>query len=128
MAGYEDARGHPADFLVEYRFYTEDEGGRPSLPNQRYRGDFLFAEDDPADGLWMIHHEFLSGSGEVLASWDELAPRSGRATMWILFPRTRALLQTRLSVGARYFIMEGRNKVGEGEVVEVLGLHDNPVG
>ncbi len=39
MSMYEAQRGHPADFLVTYRFYAEEEGGRPHLPTQYYRGE-----------------------------------------------------------------------------------------
>jgi hypothetical protein len=37
---YEEKLKHKADFRVKYCFYTEQEGGRKSLPYQGYRSDF----------------------------------------------------------------------------------------
>jgi hypothetical protein len=125
MSMYEAQRGHPADFLVTYRFYAEGEGGRSCLPTQHYRGDFLFAEDDPSDGIWIIHHEFLDEDSAAIER-GVVVPQQGQATMWIVFSATRARLRDRIVVGTRYGIMEGSKQVGEGVVTALLGLHANP--
>ena len=61
---YEQIRHRPCDFIVKYRFYDENEGGRKTgTPIQGYRSDFMYAEDEVDNKqkckMWMIHPEFL---------------------------------------------------------------------
>lgn len=37
---YSETRGFKPDFRVKYRFLTEKEGGRKTIPYQAYRSDF----------------------------------------------------------------------------------------
>ena len=127
MSTYEERRGHPADFLVDYRFYPAAEGGRPSAPGQYYRGDFMFFEDAPDGAIHMIHHEFLDEGGVIFPEATSPVPERGGALMWIVSPRTRSLVRGRVEVGVRYFIMEGSRRVGEGVVTAVLGMRSNPL-
>jgi hypothetical protein len=124
---YEKWRGHPPDFTSRYRFYTPEEGGRQHLPGQYYRGDFMYAEDSPQDGIYMIHHEFTGEDGMVLPEATLPIPRSGTARMWIVVPEIRGKVHCRrIAEGTRYYIMEGSRRVGEGVVTGILGLHTNP--
>lgn len=125
---YKDLRGHPADFEVEYRFLTSEEGGRLSgPPRQHYRSDWSYAGDDiQKEGIFMIHPEFLNDTGE-LAPKDEPVAWKGRATMWILIPEMRKEVhQKRIKEGVRGFFMEGNKVVAEALVTRIIGLHTNP--
>ncbi|MDH6348628.1 MULTISPECIES: hypothetical protein [Brevibacillus] len=51
---YEDWRGHPADFRVKYRFYSEAESGRKLPPVQGYRSDFSYAGDNEKIELFAL--------------------------------------------------------------------------
>lgn len=43
---YETIRKHPLDFLVQYRFYTPEEGGRRNLPSTDLRVKYPEFEDE----------------------------------------------------------------------------------
>jgi hypothetical protein len=61
---YEKRLGHPADFRVEYTFYSKEEGGREKLPSQGIRSDFWYDHDcHKVNGLFMIWPEFEDQSG-----------------------------------------------------------------
>lgn len=46
--------------------------------------------------------------------------------MWILFPEMRELVhKDRIKVGIKGFMMEGQRKIGEVEVIKIVGLHSN---
>jgi hypothetical protein len=125
---YEEYQGHKADFEVAYRFYTMEKGGRKTLPGQYYRADFMYSEDKPEDGIYMIWHEFTDANGNVLPEDNNPVPISGKAKMWIAVPEMREKIHCkRIKIGTKYFIMEGSRKVGEGEVVNILDLHKNPM-
>ena len=42
------------------KFYTEEEGGRKTLPHQHIRSDFFYDHEVENSGLFMIYPEFLS--------------------------------------------------------------------
>lgn len=87
----------------------------------------MYAGDKPEDGIYMIHHEFTDADGEVLSENTVPIPISGWARMWILVPEMRAEVHCkRISLGTRYYIMEGNRRVGEGIVTGILSLHTNP--
>ena len=123
----EDHLGHPADFRVRYRFRAADEGGRQTLPVQGYRSDFLYEEDDaPGAGIYMIHPEFEDSMGLPIAE-EERAAAEGTARMWIISDEMREVHRGRIKPGVRGYMVEGARKVAEIEVIEVLGLHTNPM-
>ncbi len=125
---YEKTRGHKADFKVRYRFWDHSHGGRSQPPGQYYRGDFLYDGDNASEGVWAIHHEFLDDSGEVVDENVVSVPVEGEANMWILSSVGRSEYHVnRISVGVKYYIVEGGAAVGEGIVIEILDLYENCV-
>jgi hypothetical protein len=125
---YAAIRGHSADFEVEYRFFTAEEGGRLSGPAwQHYRCDWAYSGDDiQKDGMFMIHPEFLTDSGELESDGHPVA-WTGRATMWILIPEMRQQVhQRRIKLGTQGYFMEGNKRVAEAIVTKIIGLNTNP--
>lgn len=120
-------RQHPQDFDIKYRFYTEEEGGRKTLPFQGYRCDFAYAGDDISKtGIYMIHPEFEDEEGNVILEQDKSVKRTGTARMWILMPEMREQIhRNRIKVGTKGYFMEGSKRVGEIEVIRVVGLLTN---
>ena len=125
---YAEARRHPADFEVRYRFLTAAEGGRQTGPPwQHYRCDWAYDGDDISQtGIYMIHPEFLSEDCSVYPEGAPV-PWTGSATMWILFPEMRAEIhRARICEAVRGYFMEGSRRVAEAAVTRVIGLHSNP--
>ncbi len=124
---YVAIRGHQPDFLVRYRFFTPEEGGRKSLPFQHIRCDWGYESSElQEEGIYMIWPEFLTSDGSVLPETSEV-PMTGLATMWILVPEMRAQVHlSRIREGVRGFFMEGSKRTAEAVVVKVLGLPTNP--
>jgi hypothetical protein len=124
---YETKLGHPADFRVRYRFYSQEEGGRLQLPYQGYRSDFWYDYIGGTDNqVFMIWPEFENVDGELIMQNDCPVPKSGTARMWIIVPETRPLHQLNLKLGLTGYFMEGGRKVAESEVIELVGLLNNP--
>ncbi len=124
---YEDWRGHPADFRVKYRFYSEAESGRKLPPVQGYRSDFSYAGDSEKIELFAIHPEFETPDGDVIRDLTAPVPAEGTARMWILFPQMRQTVHIhRIKPGIVGYFMEGARKVAVAEVIEIVGLHENP--
>lgn len=111
------------DFEVTYKFFTKEEGGRQSgLPFQGYRCDWLYDGDDPSDGVYMIHPEFLGKNGEVLEK-EKPVPSQGTARMKIIFEEMRKYHQERIGEGVKGYFVEGSKKIAEATVTKILGLH-----
>lgn len=125
---YEEIRKHPPDFVVRYRFFTAEEGGRKSLPVQGYRSDFAVEEDFLYDSinLRVIHPEFEDENGTVIRDVTKPVPMSGTARMWVLFPKSRRRYRETLHVGMTGYFMEGPKKVAETEIIKIIGLLANP--
>ena len=125
MKPYREIRGQPEDFVVSYRLYSPEEGGR-AVTFQHLRCDFMYEGDDPErDGIFMIYPEFLDEHHQPLDK-DAPVPLVGTATMWILAPEMRIEVhQSRITDGVRGYLMEGARKIGEVQVVKVVGLHTN---
>jgi hypothetical protein len=124
---YDIKLGHPADFRVRYRFYTKEEGGRLSPPNQGYRSDFWYDQESQSnDEIFMIWPEFENADGEVILQSDSPVPISGIARMWVLVPEKRPYHYEKIKPGLIGYFMEGPKRVGECEVVELVGLFHNP--
>ncbi len=126
MKTYEEIRGHKPDFVVSYRLYSPSEGGR-KVTFQHLRCDFMYEDDDPiADGIFMIHPEFLGEDGQPLGQ-EAPVPLEGKATMWILIPEMReSVHRSRIKVGVRGYFMEGARKIGKVTVDAIAGLNENP--
>jgi hypothetical protein len=126
---YEQRLHHPPDFLVKYRFYTKEEGGRETIvPYQGYRSDFWYEhEDNKVNSLFMIHPEFLDEEGNIILYNDRSVPATGNALMWVKMPPMRPYHIPRLKVGVKGYFMEGPKRVAECTVIEILSLATNPV-
>jgi hypothetical protein len=124
---YEKLRGHPQDFNVTYRFYSVEEGGRSILPAQGYRCDFSYQGDDiEVTGIYMIHPEFEDNEGNLILDNSISVNKIGTARMWILIPEMREEAHKhRIKVGTKGYFMEGPRRVGEVEVIKIVGLHSN---
>ena len=122
---YKDIRSHEPDFIVSYRLYTPEDGGRKTT-FQHLRCDFMYEGDDPTEnGIYMIHPEFLSDVGHPLAEGVEV-PLSGRASMWILSAEMRVSVhRIRAKVGIRGHFMEGPRRIGDVVIEEIVGLNTN---
>jgi hypothetical protein len=124
---YEVIRNHPQDFDVQYRFYSQNEGGRKTLPTQGYRCDFSYDGDDINNvGIFCIHPEFEDEKGNIITDINMEVSPHGTARMWILFPEMRQQVhRDRIKVGIKGYFMEGSRKVGEAEVIRIVGLYSN---
>jgi hypothetical protein len=126
MKTYAELRNRMSDFIVSYRLYSQNEGGR-KVTYQHLRCDFIFEGDDPQkDEIHMIHPEFLDKDGLPITE-EVPVPLSGRASMWIIVPEMpNKVYQSRIKIGTRGFFMEGARKIGEVVVDEIVGLYENP--
>lgn len=120
---YEQIRKRPCDFIVKYRFFTIDEGGRKTGPAfQGYRCDFLYDGDNPkTDRIYMIHPEFIDDNDQVILD-KSYNSRTGKANMWILNPDFMDYHRSRIKIGVKGFFMEGGIKTAECEVIRLVGL------
>ncbi len=118
---YEQIKNRECDFIVTYRFFTPDEGGRKTgNPIQGYRSDFMYSEDEEAKKLWMIWPEFLDNDDNIILDKSLRVPTSGKAKMWILNESLIELHKERIKIGLKGFFMEGPHKAAECEVIEVV--------
>ena len=122
---YRNRKGRGPDFRVHYRFLSEAEGGRLSLPYQHIRCDFLYEGDDlQTDGIWCIWPEFLAANLEALPEDEQPVPVEGLADMYILNDDLRAEHARRIRVGTKGYFVEGPKKTAFCEVVDLLSLSD----
>ncbi|WP_127559695.1 hypothetical protein [Saccharospirillum alexandrii] len=121
---YQERNGKLPDFLVEYRFFTPEEGGRQSTPFQGYRSDLHYeGEDINVEGIYGIWPEFLNEDGSVISEENECVPESGRAYMWILFSDEMSKYHTQHAIpGRKCWFMEGSRKVAEATIIEQIAL------
>jgi hypothetical protein len=124
---YAERTDHPCDFKVRYRFFSEADGGRKSLPHQGIRSDFRYEHPDHAekkDWLFIIWPEFEDSDGELIRSGTVLP--EGVARMWILNDELRGYHAERITVGTKGWFKEGSRSTAECEVIELVGLVTNP--
>lgn len=119
---YEHNKNRDCDFIVQYRFFSADEGGRKGNPGQGYRSDFLYSGDENIKQLWMIWPEFLDEEENVILDKSVPVPTSGKAKMWILNETLQNLHRERIKIGLKGFFMEGPHKVAECEVIQIVNL------
>ena len=82
---YEHIVKRACDFIIKYRFYSEQEGGRKTgTPSQGYRSDFMYSEDEENNSLWIIWPEFLDVNGNVIIDKTINVDANGKAQMWII--------------------------------------------
>ncbi|BFM49018.1 hypothetical protein [Marinomonas sp. THO17] len=121
---YQKRNGRLPDFLVEYRFFTQEEGGRKSRPFQGYRSDLHYdGEDINEQGIYCIWPEFLNEDGDVITDENVHIPRSGKAYMWILFfDEMWEYHSKNAKPGRKCWFMEGSRKVAEAIIIEQIAL------
>jgi hypothetical protein len=122
---YETKLGHKADFKVHYKFRSFEEGGRKNLPFQGIHSDFTY-EDDDDERQYIIHPEFLDAKGNLILDNTQPVPAEGTALMWIILPEKRKIHKNKLKVGTRGFFREGSLYTADCEVIEIIGLPNNP--
>jgi hypothetical protein len=123
---YEQSFKHKADFRVKYRFRSYEEGGRRVLPYQGLRCDFSYA-DEPHTTMYMIFPEFEDEIGQVILDDKFNVPVEGTALMWIVVPERRYIHKQKIVIGTKCYFREGPKMTADCEVVEILGLFDNPI-
>lgn len=125
---YQEILKHPHDFVVKYRFFSQEEGGRYHPPIQGLRFDFKYADPNlnVRGGSWIIWPEFEDEAGNVYLYKNMLLPLEGTARMWIVNPEMRPFHQERIAIGTKAYIMEGK-PVAECEVIAIVGLMTNPI-
>lgn len=125
---YEQKLNHKADFRVRYRFYSENEGGRKKIPFQGYRSDFWYEHPDNSvvNQIFMIWPEFENTNQEVILDSSSVS-ESGTALMWIINIKMRSYHLDKIAIGIKGYFMEGARRVAECEVIEILGLLENPI-
>lgn len=124
---YEERSGHPQDFYVQYRFYSPEVGGRQNFPAQGYRCDFAYQEDDIKEtSIYMIHPEFEDNDRNVILDDKISVNQTGTARMWIVLPEMREEIHKhKIKLGTKGYFMEGSRRVGEVEVIKIVGLLSN---
>jgi hypothetical protein len=118
---------HLWDFEVQYRFYSPEEGGRPTgQPFLGYRCDWAYEGDDISKtGIYMIWPQFVAEDGGPLLKGASV-PVSGTVQMAILSHEMRLNIHRhRIREGVQGYFMEGGRRVAEAVVTRVLGLHTN---
>ena len=116
------------DFKVKYSFLTYEEGGRRNLPFQGLRCDFSYEGDSISQStIYMIHPEFLDDNDNVIVDDNTPVGKTDHAFMWILNPEMRKEVhQKRIRIGVKGFLQEGQKRIASVEVIEIIGLHENP--
>lgn len=121
---YEKIKNRECDFIVQYRFFSLEEGGRPmGNPMQGYRSDFMYSGDEKVKQQWMIWPEFLDNEDNIILDKSLRVPTSGKAKMWILNEALIGLHKERIKIGLKAFFMEGRHKAAECEVIQIVNLN-----
>jgi hypothetical protein len=121
---YQESNKRLPDFLVEYRFYEPEKGGRQTLPFQGYRSDLHYeGEDIEKDGIYCIWPEFLNTDGSVIKDDDTCIPNEGKAYMWILFfDEMWKYHAKKAEPGRKCWFVEGSRKVAEAKIIERISL------
>jgi len=120
---YEQTKNRECDFIVQYCFFSEEEGGRKTgNPVQGYRSDFMYSGDEDKKQLWMIWPEFLDEKNNVILDKSVRVSNSGKAKMWIINEANHELHKSRIKIGLKGYFMEGPRKVAECEVIQIVNL------
>ena len=124
---YSELNKYKYDFIVKYRFYSLEEGGRKTLPRQGYRCDFLYENEDPQkDGIYAIYPEFLDEKNKIIEDTSKSVDNIGKALMWIMNPELRHTVHVdKIKVGTKGYFVEGAHKIAEVEVVSIDYIIEN---
>ncbi len=119
-APYAELLGRPADFQVTYRLFPPEEGGRRTPVYQGIRWDSRLA-DETRPHNWMVYPEFIDADGFIIPN-GPVAP-VGRANMFPLNSTLRAKYRPLVQPGTRGYFVEGSQRMGVWEVLEVFWGH-----
>ena len=111
----------PEDFLANIRILPPGEGGRRSPPHNGIRWDLRYGDGPAGSGVFAIWPLFMAADGSTIIGPLETGITLN-ARMFILFPEMRDYHRRRLTVGTRFFCMEGNKSCAEGVVTEITGL------
>lgn len=121
---YEDLFNRKADFRVKYKLYSKENGGRYSWTYQGIKFNFWYDHIDHQKGmLFMIFPEFEDITGNVIVKNDIPVSNTGTARMWIISKEFFEYHRGKILIGTKGFFMEGGKRVGECEVIELIGLN-----
>jgi hypothetical protein len=112
------------DFEAQIRIYSPAEGGRWSPAFNGIRWDLAYAEQQPANTLYMIWPDFIDDDGRSRGD-DAPLPVGGalRARMLIAQDEMRQQVHRgRIAPGVRFYCHEGGKRVAEGVVTRITGL------
>lgn len=112
------------DFEARIRIFTSAEGGRRSPVFNGIRWDFAFAEQQPADTIYMIWPDFLDDEGDSRSNVEPLPlGEELPARMMIVVDEMREKIhRARIAPGVRFFCHEGGKRVAVGIVTRITGL------
>ncbi|TGE22399.1 hypothetical protein E5K00_19355 [Hymenobacter aquaticus] len=125
MESYTQMSGHRPDFRVSYTMYSAEESGRYNPAPQHIRWDFRYDDKAISTSTFIIWPEILLPDGAMLT--DGPVPMYGLADMFIILPTSRAFHQRHIKPGVRGYFVEGPRRMAVCEVIEVIGLFENPI-
>lgn len=120
---YAEIFGRKADFQVAYRLFSFSEGGRYTPAYQGIRWDSRLA-DETQPHNWMVYPEFIDADGFIIPN-GPVAP-VGRANMFPLHTTLRTKYQQLVQLGTRGYFVEGSQRMGVWEVLEVFWGYQEP--
>ena len=110
------------DFEARITILTEAQGGRKTPPVNGIRWDFLYAQDDPADGIFMIWPDFCDADGTSFSTDTQL---KGTLHARMHIARKEGIAthhQGKLQEGTEFYCVEGPKKVAKGVVTKLTGI------
>lgn len=122
LSTYEHLFERCCDFVVSYRFFSPEEGGRKTgLPTQGYKPNFMYNEHPSSGKHYMIFPEFIDENNEIILEGAYVA-KTGKANMWIVNPEFIQYHKEKIKIGVKGYFMEGGKKIAECEVIAIIGL------
>lgn len=118
---YEEVLKRRSDFRVRYRFYSQDEGGRYTMPFQGLRLDFFYEHVDHKSNAFIIWPEFEDESMQVILTKTTQVSPIGTARMWIINEQWINYHKERIKVGTTGYFLEGK-RIAECEVIELINI------
>lgn len=116
---YEQSLKRNCNFLVTYRFFTEEGGRKTGPPSQGYRSDFMYQEDEGKGLFYIIIPEFIDDNNNIILDKDE-RHWEGKANMWIVSDRMVEFHKNKMKIGTKGFFMEGLRKTAECEIIQIF--------
>ncbi|MEH6343460.1 MAG: hypothetical protein V7785_00110 [Bermanella sp.] len=112
---------HKDAFEAVITILTKSEGGRSCPPHNGIRWDFIYAENQPENTMYMIWPEFVDDNGDALDKGLFLEGTL-KARMHIFSEDMVPLHAERISVGTKFYSVEGPKRVAYSIVTKITGL------